>query len=297
VENSKPFGLYGHSFDGFSPDTEEEIQRCLERAEFIYCRDRRSLDYLRGLGLKTPVLDFGPDGCFGIDVDDASFARSFLEKHGLSPGGFLTATLRSNTPNSEGKRGNILNPHNVSPEQALENERWASRLREVICGWVEATGKKVLLAPEVDKEMAAARDLVWTKLPDRVRTSVVSPGRFWNTDEAAAVYAQAAAVLSMEPHSCIIALANKTPAIHYFSPKHGCKAWMFSDIGLPDWLQDIETTPPSAILDELLRIDARPDEARTKVERAMSDVHRRSETMAQTIRRSLKLLSEVREKS
>jgi polysaccharide pyruvyl transferase WcaK-like protein len=187
----------------------------------------------------------------------------------------------------EGGAGSRLNPRVVTAEHEEENERWASRLREVICGWVENTGKMVLLAPEVDKEIASARRYLLEKLPQQVLEQVVLRDRFWNVDEAASVYARAAALVSMEPHSCIIGLANGVPSIHYYSPKHGQKAGMFADVGLPEWLHDIEAVSADTVVEALKRIDSDRAGALSRVAEAMAVVNGRSAEMMGAIDKCL----------
>ena len=95
-------------------------------------------------------------------------------------------------------------------------------------------------------------------------------------DEACSIYAQAEVVVSMEPHSCIMALANGTPTLHLFSQRHGRKAWMFRDIGLPEWLHDIDCDSASQVTAALKAIHADEERAKRKVNRAMHFVERRS---------------------
>jgi hypothetical protein len=66
---------------------------------------------------------------------------------------------------------------------------------------------------------------------------------FWNADEAASIFARAHTIVCHEPHSPIIALANGTPIIHTYSEFHSPKCWMFKDIGLPEWLLEMDETP------------------------------------------------------
>jgi polysaccharide pyruvyl transferase WcaK-like protein len=268
----KEIGLYGQSFDGFAPEDEDRLVGLLSGASFIYTRDVESLVYLRHAGVSAPILEFGPDGCFGIDVRDDAAATRFLEVHDLEPRRFITVTLRSDARvRDEGTNDGQL------------AERWATRLREVVTSWVRETGMRVLLAPEVEKEIEAARRLILGRLPPDVRSRVVLRETFWNVDEAASVYDRAHTVISMEPHSCIIALAFGTPAIHYYSRLHGVKAWMFRDVGLPEWLISIDDDRPANVVSALGAIDTDYARATEKVRRAMAFVDRRSAEMMATV--------------
>lgn len=284
IEMEKPYGLYGQSFDGFAPEELSDIVDLLSQATFIYCRDSPSLKYLKSCGVTAPVLEFGPDGCFGIDVRDDKKAERYLAENQLADGEFITVTLRSNTPSSHGSGVNRLNPKTPSEKDRLENGRWTSMLCELISSWVMTTGKKVLLTPEVDKEIKAARELILPRLNESVRDKVYLRNEFWSVDEAVSVYAKARVVVAMEPHSCIMALAMGVPTIHYFSPKHGVKAWMFDDIGLAEWLYDINQVDAKVVFAELLRMENDMCAARLKAREAWERVHSISQQMGETIR-------------
>ena len=47
-----------------------ELRYLLDRATFFFCRDTISLGYLKSQGVKTPVLEFGPDGQLGMHLRD-----------------------------------------------------------------------------------------------------------------------------------------------------------------------------------------------------------------------------------
>jgi hypothetical protein len=52
---------------------------------------------------------------------------------------------------------------------------------------------------------------------------------------------------------------------------------------LPEWLLNIDEMPAEDIVAVLLEIEARPEYARRKVERAMDFVHRRAQETMETI--------------
>ncbi|MGC3972316.1 MAG: polysaccharide pyruvyl transferase family protein [Pirellulales bacterium] len=284
-DNGKPFGIYGQSY--FPNIVEGEAGRkavdILSSAAFIYCRDGNTLKTLQAGGVKSPVLEFGPDGCFGIDVRDDDRALPWLQQFGLEPRKFITIQLRTHTAKHKGKDGPPLNPLHATPQQKADDERRAAVFRELITGWVKRTGYKVLIAPEVEKEAAHNKRLLFDPLPADVQSHVVNRDRFWNADEAASVFAVAHTAVCHEPHSLIIALANGTPIVHTFSEFHSPKCWMFRDIGLPEWLLEFDSTPASKMLDTLLTIDADYPAAQAKVAKAMQFVHDRQKATMQTV--------------
>ena len=191
----KPYGLYGQSY---FPDMVEgkggaERKALLDAAAFVYCRESKTLDILRRAGVKPPVLDFGPDGCFGIDVRDEPRGLATMKRLGLEDRKFLTIQLRTNTaklPGVDDRRTPKLNPLHPTPEQVADDERRAAVYRDLITRWVRRTGYKVLIAPEVRKEMAHNKRLLHDPLPAEVRGHVVGLDEFWNCDEAASVFAR-----------------------------------------------------------------------------------------------------------
>ena len=285
-DHGKPYGLYGQSYftdmvEG--PGAEERIA-LLNGAAFIYTRETKTLDILKGAGVKAPVLEFGPDGCFGIDVRDEARGLATMKQLGLEERKFITIQLRTHTPSHPGvddKRPQKLNPLHPTPQMIADDERRAAKYRDLITRWVKKTRHKVLIAPEVKKEMEHNKRFIFDPLPPEMQKHVVNLESFWNADEAASVFARAHTVVCHEPHSPIIALANGTPIIHTYSEFHSPKCWMFKDIGLPEWLLEMDETPVEKMADTLLAIDADYAGAQAKVKKAMAFVHQRqAETMA-----------------
>lgn len=279
-EIKKAYGLYGQSYfrnmvNG--PGAEKRIA-LLNGASFIYCRESRTLDILKEANVQPPVLDFGPDGCFGIDVRDEDRGLATMKKLGLEERKFITLQLRTHTPKYPGvddRRTPKLNPLNPTPEMIADDERRAEIYRKLIALWVEKTGHKVLISPEVEKEMVHNKRFIYDRLPDNLKKHVVNLKYFWNADEAASVFARAHTVVCHEPHSPIIALANGTPIIHTFSEFHSPKCWMFEDIGLAEWLPEFDSTPAEKMAEILFEIDDDYPAALDKVKKAMAFVHRK----------------------
>lgn len=284
-KRGKAYGMFGQSYP---PEIAEkaDLIDLLNDARFVFCRDTLTLGTLRSIRLRTPVLDFNPDGCFGIDVRDDPPARAFLSDRALEEHRYMTLQLRTNTQKHPGT-DSPLNPANPTPEQRADDERRAAKLRDVMTGWIEQADCKVVIAPEVKKEIGHNKRLLIDPLPDAIRKNVVLRDQFWNANEAASVFASARVVVCHEPHSCIIGLANGTPSVHTYSPYHGPKYHMFADIGLKNWQVPLDDQPADAILKTLIDIHRNFDAARERVRDAMEFVDGRFSRAAATIKNVL----------
>ncbi|MRS60265.1 polysaccharide pyruvyl transferase family protein [Larkinella terrae] len=291
-ERNIPFGLYGQSFDKFASPADLIYRDVLNQAAFIYTRDKESLKYLNENKFKPAVLEFGPDGCFGIDVRDEEKGVAYLKQNGLEAGKFLTVVIRTNTPPLDGAgKGNLLNPAEPTPEQKAENLDWMAKMNQLISNWVRKTGLKVLIAPESLKETKYGRTLLYDTLPDEVKAKVVFREQFWSADEAMSVFARAHTLVGMEPHSLIMALALGVPVIHARALWHGRKGWMFRDIGLNDWLFDINKTSAETMNATLMQIHQDYPQAKEKARKAMLVVAERQKASMQVVRKLVKLAS------
>jgi len=96
--------------------------------------------------------------------------------------------------------------------------------------------------------------------------------RYWLCDEAASLYANATAVISMECHSPIIACYNNTPAFYLRQPQDTIKGQMWYDVGLKDWVFEIEETTGQEIASRLMEVYDDYPAAQRKLETAMDYV-------------------------
>lgn len=280
-EIGKPYGFQGQSYfpDMVKGRGAEKRIDLLSNAAFIYCRDSVTLQTLKDAGVHSPVMEFSPDGCFGIDVRDDEKALARMKKHGLEEKKFITLQLRTHSPTSPGAddpRPKKLNPLHPTPENIADDTRRAKAYQDLIALWVRETGWKVVIAPEVYKEMEYNKKFIYDPLPDELKNHVVNFDGFWNVDEACSFYARAHTVICHEPHTPIMALANGTPMMHTFSEFHSPKCWMFRDIGLEEWAPEFDSTSAEKMFAILMGIHNDYPAAERKVEKAMAFVNERA---------------------
>ncbi len=267
-ETGKPYGVAGITIN--DRELRPPARELLAGARFVFCRDTQSLEALRAAGLGAPLQEFGPDATFVLDLRDDRRAETFLREHGLESGGFACFVPRLRwTP--YWKEGREMPPEQVR-ERDAENARHVeadhAKMRKAIVAWVGETGRKALLCPEMTYEVELLRPLLYDPLPDDVKSKVVVKPSYWLTDEAASTYRHAAAIVSLEMHSPIMAIAGGRPAIHLRQPTDTRKGQMWRDVGLADWLFEIDATTGEQIAERLLSLHRDPEGTRAAAERA-----------------------------
>lgn len=255
-----PFGIYGHSFDKVEPQADIVFRDVLSRASFIYTRDGESLKLLRSVGVRSLEMAFSPDAAFGFQLFDKERGEQFLKRYELEPGKFLAFIPRLDVDRFR-KDG--------------RERAHAEQTRQIITGWVRATGLPVALVAEVKKEIEPARHGVYDQLPDDIRAKVRFQADYWMPDEAQYVYSKALALASAEMHSVILGLAAGTPSVHFYFQQAGLKQWMMRDIGLEAWLLDQDQVPPEKIAGTLVAMARDSKAARRQTAKAMDFVRQR----------------------
>jgi len=283
----KPYGINGVTFGSVSA----ERAAVLQKAAFVYCRDSVSVENLHKAGVSGPNVGFGPDTTFALHLRDDGRADRYLHQTGLANKKYICVVPR----------------HRFSPYHTIyqdpkvtDRDREVDRVnaefksadhaatRELIINWVRTTGLKVLACPEMTYGVPLAKEQLVDPLPADVKAKVVWKDSFWNADEAASVYARALALVSLDCHSPIIALAAGTPAIHLRVPTDNPhKSRMFADIGLPEWLHELEGMTGSQLTAMVMEIHREPAIAAQKVARAMSFVRQRQAVTMASIRAAL----------
>jgi hypothetical protein len=124
----------------------------------------------------------------------------------------------------------------------------------------------VLICPEDRTQMALGKEILLDRLPADVRGRVAWREDFWLVDEALSVYARSVGLFGNEMHSPIMCIGNGIPAIVCRWAEQTSKGTMWKDIGLGEWLFDLDDEPQLAgIVPAVLAIARDPAAARGKV--------------------------------
>ncbi len=277
----KPYGIGGVTMT----DAEIKDQRALlAGARFVFLRDTDSMRAVRASGITGPKIDFGPDATFAIDLRDETAARALLKEHRMEPGAFLCAIPRLRwTPYWE------IHPESTPPnrERIKVNEEFAERdhakLREGIIAWVRETKMRVLLTPEMTYAVPLLRTLIFDRLPDDVKPHVAYLDRYWLTAEACSVYSHAAAIVSLEQHSPIMGIAADVPSVLLRQPTDTRKGRMWYDLGMDDWVFEIDQATGAQIAARLTQIGRDLPAARAAAAKARAYSHERMAAMIAAI--------------
>ena len=282
----KPFGVYGITHGSFLSGNDKEL---LGQAKFVFFRDSVSLEFAKKQGVKCPVLEFGPDGAFACDLRDDAKASAFLEANGLEDGKFLCCLSRLRyTPYwTIPDKNRAFDAKRHARNEAMKEHDHAP-LREAIIAVVRETPLKVLLCPEDMTQMAVGKELFLDKLPADVRSRVVWREKFWLTDEALSTYVRSAGLFGSEMHSPIMAVGNGVPAIVCRFEEQTSKGIMWRDIGLGDWLFDLDQEEEvKRIVPAVLAMVRDPAAARAKIAKAQDFVQRRQRETMSVVRQTL----------
>ena len=275
----KPYGVYGITH-GTNPPTADE-RTVFDGARFVFFRDELSLKLARTQNLKSPIVDFAPDGAFACDLRNDTAADAFLAAHDLTPGQFLCCIpklrftpywLIRNSPKDETRHAR---------NEAMKVADHAPLL-EAINAVVRETKMKILLCPEDKTQMTVNKEQLYDHLPADVKPRVVWREKFWLTDEALSTYVRSAGLFGHEQHSPIMCIGAGIPAIVCRWAEQTTKGDMWRTIGLGDWLfnMDVEADKKK-VAPAVLAMAKDPAAARAKAEIARAVVERyQRDTMA-----------------
>lgn len=309
----KPVGVFGVSTDpisGFGGDRDpeggtlvsireralklppthlpENLRYIMDRADFFFCRDTISRDYLKSQGVKAPIVEFGPDAQLGMHLRDDEKGFAYLKANQLEQGKFICVIPRLRyTPYYQ-----IRNTPRVATDHIKDaiNERTTetdhAKLREMIVSYIRATNNKVMCCAEMTYQVQMAKDVLVDPLPEDVKKNVVWRDTYWLPDEAASIYSKAQAVISVECHSPLIALHVGTPTFYVRQPTDTCKGQMYRDIGANDWFFEVDETSGPQLWSRLEAIHKDPAAAKAKVKSIMAGVEQRQRRMVDAVRAS-----------
>ncbi|MFM7241974.1 MAG: polysaccharide pyruvyl transferase family protein [Opitutia bacterium] len=268
----KPFGVFGITV--VEASLPERVVRLLSGARFVYFRDRASLALAKTKGVTSPLMEFGPDGAFAVDLADDARAEALLRRFDLQPGKFLCCLPRyRQTPYwTIPRKKAAFDPAKQAMNDRLKDHDHAPH-RAAIERLARETDLKVLLCPEDETQMALGKEMILDRLSPTARARCAWKPDFWLTDEALSVYRRSAGLFGNEMHSPIMAIGNGIPALVCRWETQTTKGLMWRDLGLGDWLFDFDQEAEVARLPAAVLAMAKdPAGARAKAATARAKV-------------------------
>ncbi len=287
----KPYGVFGITFPGKYVARDVELKadpldvELLNKAAFVFFRDSPSLDFAKKTGISCPIMEFGPDGTFAVDLHNDELASAFLKEHGLEEGKFMCCIPRYRYTEewlAKGKNRPYVQEH-VDINNKMKHHDNAP-LREAITRIVRETDLKVLICPEDETHVAIGKSVIFDYLPEDVKKRVVWRDRYWLVDEALSTYKRSAGLFGLEMHSPIICIGQGIPAVVCRFYEQSTKGYMWRDIGLGDWLFDMDIPEEvEKIVPTILSIAKNPATAKEKALRARAYVEKRHKEMTEIL--------------
>jgi hypothetical protein len=277
-ETGNPYGIYCITF----ASTSDEAKELLSGAKFVYFRDSVSLQFAKDRGVSSPIMEFCPEGSFAVDLRNDAAAAAFLKAHDLEEGKFLCCIPRyRNTPYWKIKKGYAFDEKKHARNEAMKEHDLAP-LRQAIVEVVKQTELKVLVCPEDASQMEIGKEMLVDKLPDDVKARVAWRPNYWLTDEALSTYVKSAGLFGAEMHSPIMCIGNGIPAIVCRWAEQTSKGLMWRDIGLGEWLFDLDKEEElQRVVPAVLAMAKDPAAAKAKAEKAREFVmQKQKDTMA-----------------
>ncbi len=288
-ETQKPFGVYGITLPE-NMCTGKVIQ-LLNQAQFVFFRDTVSLELAKAKGIKTPVMEFGPDGAFACDLRNEALAQEFMKQNGLEEGKFLCVIPKyRQTPYWEIPEKNREFNQAVYDKNELFKEHDLKPYREAIIAIVSETDMKVLICPEDKTQMKLGKEMLYDPLPEDIKQKVVWRESFWLTDEALSTYVRSAGLFGLEQHSPIMCIGNGVPALVGRFIEQTSKGYMWHNIGLADWMFDSDKEEDmEQLLPTVLSLIREREKALQKTQKAKQFVEECQVRTMNELRKNLKL--------
>ncbi len=284
-ETGKPYGVFGISFF----ERNAKGIEILNGAKFVYFRDSVSMQIAKDQGLTTPIAEFGPDCAFGVvTLRNDPAADAYLSANGLEHGKFLCCIPRYRwTPHWTVKKGREFDPKKDARNQEMKEHDHA-QLREGIIRIVTQTDMKVLICCEDMTQIPLGKEMIYDKLPPEVQKKCVWRDRYWLTDEALSVYNRSAGLFGNEMHSPIMCISSGIPAIVCRFKEQTTKGFMWRDIGLNEWLFDLDNAEDyERIPATILSLATDPSAAKAKAETARAFVRKKQDEEFATLKKAL----------
>lgn len=254
---SKPYGVFGITIEKI----DDQLRDIVENSAFFFTRETASLEKLRGFGIKNPNCAFVPDATFSFDIrDDRKASEFFANVSPKLPAGKFVCFIPRLRYTPYWKEGRNYPREEIERREKVNSlcwERDKPKLLAAMESVLQRPDFNVLLCPEMTYQVEMCKELYGVLAP-KYGGRVARRG-YWLPDEAASVYSKAAAVVSFECHSPILALRAGTPVIYLRQPEDTVKGRMYYDLGLSKWVLEVDKSESPKVVATLAEILNKPE--------------------------------------
>ena len=284
-KTGKPFGIYGVTL----PEMDEKLASLLRAAAFVWLRDGISRAAVAKLGLEEAQLGFGPDSAFAMSHRNPAASDDWLHRHALDKKPFLCVVPKLRyTPYWQIYR---RPPKYAEIAQAKQNKEFQETdhqlLLDALHRCLQIPDLHILVCPEMPYETEVGTNWIFQKLPESLQSRCIVRSEPWLPDEAAATYAKAKALLSLELLSCVVAAAAGTPALHVCLPEDRKSGQMWRDVGLKDRIVDREQASGEILTEKLLALMEDAASNDTKLAGARKFIADRQQRAGEVLRKAM----------
>ena len=283
-KTGKPFGIYGVTL----PITDEKLEALLSAASFVWLRDGVSRAAAAKLRLPESQIGFGPDSAFAMSHQNSKAADDWLLRHDLDKRPFLCVVPKLRfTPYWQIYR---RPPKYAEIAQADQNNQFQESdhqpLVDALIRCLQIPDLHILICPEMPYEAEIGTKWILQKLPEPLQSRCIVRSEPWLPDEAAATFAKAKCLLSLELLSCVVSAAAGTPAFHVCLPEDRKSGQMWRDVGFKHWIVDRDQASGELLADKLLTMmeDAPGNENETKLTGAAKFIAERQHLVGEILR-------------
>ena len=249
-KTGKPSGIYGVTL----PEMDDKLAALLRAASFVWLRDGISRAAVAKRGLQESQIGFGPDSAFAMTHRNPEAADKWLQSHGLDKKPFLCVVPKLRfTPYWEIYK---RHPKYAEIAQSAQNEKSQESDHQIVFDalhrCLEVPDLHILICAEMPYALEVGKKWIFQKLPESLQPRCLVRSEPWLPDEAAATFAKAKCLLSLELLSCVVAAAARTPALHVCLPEDRKSGQMWRDVGLKDWIVEREQANGELLANKLL---------------------------------------------
>jgi hypothetical protein len=231
-----PYVIYGL---GEIPETQEvqtAFMNILNGASLSFVTESRSAGQIKDLKLKIENLKSGPSPLFAFDMKNDTGARNYIEDSGIVDHDFIAVNFR-NTSHSE-----------------TDDDSPVKKILFILNNWAQSTDHLILLIADSREDIEYMKK-IYGDLPETVKSKTIVFDAVFSPDMISSVLEKSRITIAMSPYPLFSALLTDIPIFHLADWNYNTDGQIFIDLGLKDYVMDINSTPEQDLLKAMVNIN------------------------------------------